>query len=237
MRSIILFAKNPEPGHVKTRLHGALPPQQAAALARALLVDTVSTVRSVEAEDRRVAYAPAQAEKEIREIVGPGLELEAQVDGDLGRRMQAAIESAVARGADRIVLIGADSPTLPGTTLRTAFEALVDRDGVLGPAMDLGYYLIGVAARCVTTSLLTTLFEDVEWGTSQVLPKTLKRIETTGVSLGWLPLAYDVDSPHELALLRAEILGRRLAGGSCPKATAQWFDERPSEGDGHGGEP
>jgi rSAM/selenodomain-associated transferase 1 len=239
MRSLILFAKNPEPGRVKTRLHGALSPEQAATLAHAFLVDTVNTMRDVEVEDRRVAYAPAGAERAVRDIVGPGLEFEAQVDGDLGARMQAAIESAVTRGADRVVLIGADSPTLPAATLRAAFEALVDRDVVLGPSMDLGYYLIGVAAQCATTSLLTTLFEDVEWGTSQVLPETLERLVRAGVALGWLPPAYDVDSPAELAFLRAELLGRRLAGESCPAATAQWLDLNDSDGEreGPGGEP
>ena len=225
MRSLILFAKNPEPGRVKTRLHGALSPVQAARLARAFLVDTARSMREVAVDDTRVAYAPAGAEHELRAIVGAGLDLEPQVDGDLGMRMRGAMEAAFSRGAHSVVLIGADSPTLPTATLKSAFDALDHRDVVVGPSADSGYFLIGVAARAASEDLLLALFADMKWGTDHVLPSTVERVAAAGVSLGWLPLWYDVDSPATLALLRTDIEGRRLAGEPYPEATADCLRE------------
>ena len=216
--TVCLFAKVPRPGSVKTRLTPPLSALEASQVAAAFYSDSLSLLRRVNADRRIVAFAPRDGERELREIGEDGFEFEAQADGDLGNRMAAVLRRAFESGSGRVILIGADSPTLRPSIVDEALAALKTKDVVLGPSFDLGYYMIGVRRH------VPRLFEDMSWGTSEVLPATLKVIETEGLSLHLLPPSYDVDTLPDLQFLRSHVIALRLAGKSYPKATATVLD-------------
>jgi glycosyltransferase A (GT-A) superfamily protein (DUF2064 family) len=146
-----------------------------------------------------------------------------QSPGDLGKRMEHFFQASLAEGADRVVLIGSDSPTLPTQYVRQAFDELLRREIVLGPSEDGGYYLIGLragpavgtkganstghAARRADASTLALppVFAGIPWSTSQVWPATIRRLRERGHSYAILPAWYDVDEIADLERLRHEL--------------------------------
>lgn len=207
-RCIALFAKRPEAGKVKTRLQSACSLSEAARLYRAFLLDTATTISAVYAEERVIAYTPIGAEDFLRDLlheVGPFTYV-AQCDGTLGERMQDVIEGAWKRGAERVLLLGSDSPDLPAEYVNRAFEMLVEHPLVLGPSTDGGYYLLGLrrGAHCPLS--------DIAWSTGQVLDQTLAAVGDQ--SIGLLPVWYDVDTPREAAFLRVHLRAQRLSGAA-----------------------
>jgi rSAM/selenodomain-associated transferase 1 len=219
-RTLILFAKEPKPGTVKTRLGPLLTPKQSAAVAEAFLRDSAALVREAEVERRVVSYAPVGSEESMRARLGEGFVFEPQAEGDLGLRLRVAFDRALTSANARVVAIGADAPTLPPEVLAEAFDALERHDVVIGPALDLGYYLIGLRRP------LPELFVDLKWGTAEVLPTTLARLRCAQVGVHLLPPWYDVDTPDELAFLRAHIDGLSLDGRRpVPKATTAVLEQ------------
>ena len=148
-----IFAKFPAPGAVKTRLGG--PPERGAEVARAFLLDVLERTAAVDAE-RVVVFAPADAREGMARLVGPAVALVPQSAGDLGERLGRFIGDRLDAGADRVVVIGTDSPTLPPALIARAFEELARADLVLGPATDGGYYLVGCRRRL-------PIFDGIAW--------------------------------------------------------------------------
>jgi rSAM/selenodomain-associated transferase 1 len=194
-RRLLVFARAPVPGLVKTRLIPALGAEGAAALHGRLLERTLATA---------CAVAPGQVELWCTPDTGApaftaaaerwGVTLQRQPPGDLGARMHAALAAALDRGA-RALLVGCDCPALTAADLEQAFAALDTVDVVLGPAADGGYVLVG-ARR-----LSPLLFMGIDWGGPRVLRQTRARL----VALGWrwheLRTLWDVDRPEDLARL------------------------------------
>jgi glycosyltransferase A (GT-A) superfamily protein (DUF2064 family) len=116
------------------------------------------------------------------------------------------------------VLIGSDSPDLPLTFLKRAFQRLKHRDVVIGPAMDGGYYLIGLRAPT------PALFEGIEWGSARVLSQTMAIIAREKLTVALLPPWYDVDDAQSLELLRALCAARKVGGGVRLPRTERWLD-------------
>jgi uncharacterized protein len=204
-----LFAKWPTPGAAKTRL--AADPHRSAAAARAFLLDSVARYAAV--ADRRVlVFAPPEAERHFRTLAGTTYEIVPQADGDLGRRLGRFVEDRHRAGAGSLVVVGADSPTLPVEYVRQAFVELDRADVVVGPAFDGGYYLIGLALGRTGAALAAVLFDDIPWSTSRVLETTVERLSAAGRSLALLPPWYDVDTPDDWALLRGHVAAMRRAG-------------------------
>lgn len=207
MRVLAVFAKQPVAGAVKTRLAQETTPAWACEVAAAFLGDTLDRAATVPAE-RIVAFSPAKAHAWFETAAGGRFDLQPQVDGDLGRRMQAFIAQQVGCGADFTVIIGADSPTLPVEYIHKAFEALdLGADVVLGPASDGGYYLIG----CGPLGLEPAVFEGIEWSSAHVLAQTVGRLRPS-VSLKLLPPWYDVDMLADWQALCGHIAALRRAG-------------------------
>ncbi len=191
---LLIFARAPVPGAVKSRLVPALGADGAAALHARLLERTLATACAARA---RVELWCTPAIDHPAFVAAAGrfdVTLHPQTEGDLGQRMYAALASVLEEG-DRALLVGCDCPVLDAGDLHAAFAALDDHDVVLGPAEDGGYVLVG-ARR-----LSPVLFEGVAWGGPRVLRQTRARL----VALGWrwheLRTLWDVDRPEDLARL------------------------------------
>lgn len=190
--ALIVFLKHPEPGTVKTRLMPALGPEVAADLYRALSETVLETTVPGPGEyERLVFFAPPEAAEEVRAWL-PGVRLLPQVGGDLGARMSGAFDRAFARGAERVAIIGTDSPAVSRATILEALDALGSADVVLGPAEDGGYYLLGLRRP------QPALFERMVWSTSSVLAETVARAEKEGLRVRLLSPLRDIDTPEDL---------------------------------------
>jgi rSAM/selenodomain-associated transferase 1 len=180
-----MFAKHWQPGKVKTRLARSLGESHAAMLHGLFVFALVERLAAV-ADRRQIAYSPAEAERAFACVAKGRWETASQADGDLGSRMEQFFAERLAE-ADRVVLIGSDSPDLPREILDEAFTALQSHDVVLGPSADGGYYVIGLARR------LPPIFADIAWSTPEVWAQTTERLRAAGIAWHELPKWYDVD--------------------------------------------
>lgn len=197
-RSLLLFAKVPRAGEVKTRLTPVLTAVEAAQLYTAFLRDTLRRLVRVES-DLRLYLAPPLPDEGL-----PGVPTEVTVheqEGDsLALRMRNAFRETFEAGYDRVVITGADHPTLPSSFVRQSFTVLEpSRSICLGPSEDGGYYLLGMNA------FYPQPFEDMTYSHPHVFDETLKRIGRTAARLTVLPRWYDVDTPETLRRLVSDL--------------------------------
>ncbi len=198
--ALIVFAKVPEPGRVKTRLCPPLQPAEAAALYDAFLRDAL---------DRYAALGIAPGGPTVRlyldapdrapsDLVPAGVTVLRQRGRDLGERMLYAFVETFAAGHPRAVIVGTDHPTLPLDFLGLAFEALCDPlTAVLGPSDDGGYYLLGL------NEVVSDLF-DMPYSHPDVFEDTLERVMASDLTPVVLPAHYDVDDSVSLDRLLQE---------------------------------
>ncbi len=192
------MAKYPAAGRVKTRLARSIGDDGAAALYEAFVLDLAERLRTVAWE---VVWCHWPPESPFGALV-PGARCVPQAGRDLGERMATAVDEAFADGARQVVLIGADAPHLPLDRIDAALGALRGvADMVLGPALDGGYYLMGLRAPA------PALFEGIAWGTRGVLADTLAQAARAGLATRLLPEDFDVDEPADLARLRTLLEG------------------------------
>ena len=198
---LVLFARTPRAGAVKTRLAAAMGEEAALALHKAFLLDTIHTMHRAAHEGvvRTVWFSEAWEPDDETVRALDGIVTGVQPPGELGERMQACLLDLLTTGYRRVVILGADSPTLPVKIIVRAVEALADRDVVLGPADDGGYYLLG--ARTV----IPEMFRGIEWGGPQVYADSVRVLKLLGAAPVELPPWHDVDTPEDLARLRAEL--------------------------------
>lgn len=208
---IIVFAKNPVPNQVKTRLVPPLSPEQAATVYTAFLTDGCDTLAKFAEVDRIIAYTPAEAQSDLQVLIGDDAIYIPQMGADLGERLASATQWAIEQGYTKILLVGSDSPTLPIGYITKAFTLLDSQDITLGPSTDGGYYLIGFSAANVAMTV-PFIFEEIAWSTADVFQQTVARIRSLKVTLGLLPPWYDIDAAADLAFLHAHISAMRLAG-------------------------
>ena len=208
---LIVFAKNPVPNQVKTRLIPTLSPEQAAALYTAFLTDWCEALAKLSDVDLVIAHTPANAQSDLQALIGDDAIYIPQVGIDLGERLISATQWAAEHGYTKILLVGSDSPTLPVSYISEALTLLNSRDTVIGPSTDGGYYLIGFSAAALTTTV-PRVFEGIAWSTAEVFQQTVGRIHSAEATLGLLPPWYDIDTAEDLAFLRAHIAAMRLAG-------------------------
>ena len=214
---IIVMTKVPGFADVKTRLRPLLSESQCAELAGCFLTDTITNLASV-FEHRIIAFTPDEGRDAI-EALGDGDICIAQRGGDLGQRLDAAIEEAFEMGFGPVIVIGTDSPTLPPEYLAQALDHLQSRGhGVaIGPTDDGGFYLIGVSRQ------REGMFSNITWSSSQVFEQTEANIRDIGnLDLLVLPRWYDVDEPEDLARLIAEIDSDTTAR-DLVRTTSRWI--------------
>lgn len=193
---VIVFARYPKPGRAKTRLIPRLGERGAAELSRQLAEHTLKQAEKFCQKNDAALEVRFEGGDEVsmKEWLGHDFMLSYQDDGDLGDRMCHAFEDAFCEGVKRAVIIGTDCPEIDRSVIRNAFTALEDHDLVLGPANDGGYYLIGLKKN------IPQLFENMKWGSDQVLEQTRRTAKSINVSTKLLPVLSDVDRPEDLSV-------------------------------------
>jgi hypothetical protein len=186
---IVLFAKAPSPGRVKTRLR--LDPVRAARLHTSFVGRTLAMLESLRdvADVELSTDAPTETWREFP--VARSL----QVAGQLGERIYAALAGALAAGRPRALILGSDSPGLPAAHLRALLASAAD--AALGPVEDGGFYAIA----CRNTA--PAMFAGVRWSTGDTLRDTVRALEKCGLTVELGPPWFDVDRPEDLARLGA----------------------------------
>ena len=191
--ALIIFAKAPIPGEVKTRLCPPLDPDEAASLHGTLVMDAIERTKGLQGITLYVAGTPDLAHPFFKVMEGRyGARLLSQRGPDLGSRMKQAIQDAFDQGAKEVILTGTDLPTLPRAHLIEALKLIESHDAVLGATADGGYYLIGLGR------MAPALFEGIAWSTGSVFAETKKKVEAAGLSLGLLPECRDLDTLDDL---------------------------------------
>ena len=190
---IVVFAKAPVAGRVKTRLIPALGAEGAARLAREMLRQTLTEAAATGLGDPELCADPDPAFWGNLLPGGP-LRHAAQGDGDLGERLARAAERVLGE-RDNILLIGTDCPALDAARLRAAAQALTTHDAVIHPAADGGYVLLGLGR------FDPSLFAGIAWSTAAVAADTIARVRALGWCLAVLETLADVDEPEDLALV------------------------------------
>jgi rSAM/selenodomain-associated transferase 1 len=191
---VVVMAKYPSPGSVKTRLAAQLGAAAACRLYTAFVGDLAERLAIAGLPVCWAIWPPGAP----FETLVPGQRCIAQVGRDLGERLEAAMRACLGEAALPVIAVGADAPHLEPDRLSEAAEALAGQaDLVLGPAADGGYYLIGLRAPC------PELFRGIAWGSSTVLDATLARARAAGLRVHLLAPTFDVDDVDGLAALQA----------------------------------
>lgn len=207
-RRLVVFAKLPRSGDVKTRLAPALGRAGATRLYRAFLEDTVCMARRIDNVVREIQVARHPDALRILKERYADFVVREQQDGDLGSRLGGAFDSAFGDGSEYVLIVGSDHPTLPASYVKRGFEALEGGAHLaLGPTEDGGYYAIGL--RRHEWPKAAGLFDRIAWSTPGVLAETRRRAEMLDLCHVELPSWYDVDEPDQL---------RRLATDTDPSS-------------------
>lgn len=202
-RALIIFAKYPLPGRVKTRLSPPLTPEEAAGLYRCMLLDTLTMVASLSDISPFIFFQNEPGAAAYFRKIAPGTASQPQRGRDLGERMRNAFTEIFSRGFSQVAIIGTDSPDLPPEHIIKAFGLLEGEqtDLVFGPAEDGGYYLLAMK------KLWEGLFSDLPWSSAGLLAASVARAETLRLGAAFLPEWHDIDTGVDLR--RPELLAEQ----------------------------
>ncbi len=197
---VVVFARAPEAGRVKTRLAASVGDARACALYRHVGARVVASLTRDPGRpyDVRVSFTPREGEAGVRAWM-PGADAYApQVDGDLGERLRREVAGAFEEGRRAVALVGADCLAVTDARVREALAALDAHDAALGPALDGGYYLLALGRALA-------VFDGVPWSTAAVADVTRGLLARAGARWAELPVERDLDTADDLEALRGEI--------------------------------
>ena len=213
--AVVLMAKAPVAGRVKTRLCPPLDPRESARLYTCMLEDTAAEMSALTGVRRYLFLDPPESVHSLRPPPFSAFESFPQRGRDLGDRMRDGAATAFRRGARRVVIVGADCPSLSAGTVRRAFRELSGGASVVfGPSADGGYYLIGLSSPD------DRLFRGFRWSTAEVLRNAAARCRILSAPFSFLPPGRDVDTGEDLLALRE--WARTHARPACPR-TRGWI--------------
>jgi rSAM/selenodomain-associated transferase 1 len=213
-RTLVIMAKAPKPGLVKTRLTESLPSAAVTALYRCLLDDTLALAKTLTRVEIAV-MCPASDQDELAHLLGNTVQVVAQKGEGLAAGLTSVFLHFTAAGRQHVIAFNSDSPHLGPSVLDSAFEMLTTYDVVVGPTHDGGYYLVGAKAA------YPSLFDGDGMGTRSALDRLLTRTKVLELSTGFTKSFYDIDVANDLILLAREL---RLAPAKAPR-TASWCGE------------
>lgn len=215
LNTLLIFAKYAEAGLVKTRMVPPLTPTEAADLHEASLCTVCERVATLAGVEVKLVVTPDGRLDAVRKMTPPlAGDFWPQGDGDLGDRLARAVRRAFDGGTDGVLLLGADSPTVPIEFFNRATASLVDHDAVLGASEDGGYYLLALSRP------VPSLFQGVAWGGPNVAEETRARAESARLRWIELPIWYDLDRFEDLKRARRD-LGPASTTGSAGVALRQ----------------
>jgi rSAM/selenodomain-associated transferase 1 len=212
--TLVIMAKAPRPGLVKTRLAQSLPVEAITELYRCLLDDTMTLARLLDNVEVAI-MCPASDVEALTQLAHGAVRVIAQKGDGLAAGLTSVFAHFTAGGQQRVVAFNSDSPHLPASILWSAFERLADHDVVVGPTNDGGYYQVGAKAAH------PTLFDGDRMGTESALEALLVRARRLQLSVGFTDPSYDIDVEGDLTRLAAEL---RLVPARAPR-TAVWLKE------------
>ncbi len=192
-KGLIVFAREPVPGQVKTRLAAEIGEQPAAALYETMLHDVLATARQLD-DTEMVVYWACTEESLPRLAEEYRCTSRRQNAGDLGERMRGAFTEMFTGGCKACCIIGSDAPDLPLSYIQDAYQLLVSQqtEVVLGPSRDGGYYLLGMQ------QMWPQLFTKISWSSPEVLEQSLAAAHTAGATVALLPEWQDIDTFQDL---------------------------------------
>jgi len=218
-RALLVFAKTPKPGKVKTRLLAAVSADVAAALHAACIEDTLRLARKMRVCDVFV-FAAGGTSYFLRLVKKQGSGARMQVlpqrGTDLGARMENALRKCFAMGYRKVVVIGTDTPWMGVERVRRAFAVLKEKDVVIGPAEDGGYYLLGMR------KMVAEIFRGIPWSTERVLELTVRAVADAKLSKKLLRRDFDLDRPEDLRRAGRMLKRRPRVAPGLAAAIGKW---------------
>jgi rSAM/selenodomain-associated transferase 1 len=187
--ALIIIAKHPDKGSVKTRLSGMMTDEKRLKIYTFLLKSTFSRLGSINGVDTFIAFAPRQAERYFSSF---GLYLLPLPDGDLGVRMFHAFREVFSNDYQKAALVGVDIPDLSPHIIQMGFELLNNSDIVFGPAQDGGYYLIGMKKP------IHALFHEIPWSSEITLQKSMEKARNLGYTVSLTEKLSDIDTIEDV---------------------------------------
>jgi rSAM/selenodomain-associated transferase 1 len=200
---LLFFIKNPEKGKVKTRLASAIGDMMAVKLYKRFLLEMLFTLNGGTFLFY-LCYSPESPLSDLKDWLGDHYLYMPQTGENLGERMKNGFVEAISMSFKRVVLIGSDIPDLPLEFIEEAFVSLREKDAVIGPAFDGGYYLIGFKKETFSPRV----FEGIHWSTASVFEKTLKILEQEGLTVHTLQPLRDIDTVEDLRIRDLRKKGR-----------------------------
>jgi uncharacterized protein len=213
-RTLVIMAKAPRLGSVKTRLAESLSPQAVTDLYRCLLNDTIALAQALDRVEMAI-MCPAPDVEDLARAVAKSVRIVPQIGQGLAAGLASVFNHFATAGQQRVIAFNSDSPHLPASVLQTAFDTLEACDLVVGPTHDGGYFLVGAKASH------SDLFANDGMGTASALEALLMRAHALALSVHLTDPFYDIDVQGDLTRLAAEL---QLAPARAPR-TAAWLKQ------------
>lgn len=214
-RTLVIMAKAPRLGSVKTRLAESLSLQAVTDLYRCLLNDTIALAQALDCVEIAI-MCPASDVEDLSRTLAKSVRIVPQTGQGLAAGLVSVFNHFATSRQQRVIAFNSDSPHLPASVLETAFDALEARDLVVGPTHDGGYFLVGAKASH------SDLFANDGMGTASALEALLTRAHALALSVHLTDPFYDIDVEGDLTRLAAEL---QLAPARAPR-TAAWLKQR-----------
>ncbi len=193
--SLLIFIKYPREGYVKTRLAASIGEKAATLLYRDFVDIGLKRLQELKPFNCTIYFDPQEEENAVRHWLGDRFFYLAQPEGDLGVRLQAGFNREL-QYYSRVIVIGSDSPDVPLEYVERGSLELQKREAVIGPAVDGGYYLIGLSRP------IPELFQDIPWSTDRVFQSTIDIMKFMSIDYAILPEWYDVDTESDYRRLQ-----------------------------------
>jgi rSAM/selenodomain-associated transferase 1 len=209
--AVIIFLKYPEPGKVKTRLAKALGDEKACDIYKLLAENVIKNIFTKNPGTYTIQFffTPADKETEIKDWLKPilndtqGIKIQfrTQEGRNLGERMSNAFKEILQeKNCKKCIIVGTDCPEIDATLIENAFDVLKEKDIVIGPCRDGGYYLLGMSRPA------SNLFVDIDWSTDRVFEQTMEKVHKNNLSCGILKTLMDIDTIEDLYRERGHLL-------------------------------
>lgn len=216
---LIVMAKAPVPGQVKTRLCPQISPGKAAELYRCFLQDRISQMAELKGTELAVAFTPESAFAFFTAQTPDRFQLFAQKGKTLGDRLTRLFSDRFAEGYTAVSVIDSDTPDLESSIMNQSFRLLVSHDVVYGPSRDGGFYLVGLR------NPYPALFEEIPWSTAEVLQVSLKKAKKMGLKTALLPERHDIDTYEDLVSFYLRYKDRTTKDNGPGKHTFQYLKQ------------